>query len=271
MISKTFVAGVAVGMLIVAAVGTTTFQVGAASQRARQQEMPSQLNSLIGKQDAQSARGNEGASRGNWRGGEGARREISEEDIDRVIATAREVNAQWADELMKLRQSDPKALRERLAREARKLMGLSMMKEREPNLYRVRVEDIRVQNKIRELGEAWNVAQKNGDVAAQETLMKDIELNAHKQVELDIQARGFEFVALDKSLKDARKKLQDDIRDRDKTIADIIQTIRKGEDPKFGRRSGGASGVMGGARGSLGGRPRGDDNEPASKPALINP
>ena len=270
MISKTFVAGVAVGMLIVAAVATTTFQVGTASQRARQQEMPSQMNPLIGKQDAQSARGNEGASRGNWRGGEGARREVSEEDIDRVIATAREVNAQWADELVKLRQGDPKALRERLAREARKLMGLSMMKEREPNLYRVRVEDIRVQNQIRELGEAWNVAQKSGNVSSQETLMKDIELNAHKQVELDLQARGFEFVALDKSLKDARKKLQDDIRDRDKSIAEIIEAIRKGEEPKFGRRQSGMGGPLGGM-GGMGGRPRGDDNEPASKPALINP
>ena len=77
MISKTFVAGVAVGMLIVAAVATTTFQVGPSSRRALQQEMPSQMNPLIGKQDAQSARGNEGASRGNWRGGEGARRELS--------------------------------------------------------------------------------------------------------------------------------------------------------------------------------------------------
>ena len=276
MISKTFVAGVAVGMLIVAAVATTAFH-SAAPQSERLEEKSAQPNTSLGAQDEHAApqRAGEGLNRGGWRGGEGARRELSEEDIDRVIATARDVNAQWADELVKLRQSDPKALRERLAREARKLMGLSMMKEREPNLYRVRVEDIRVQNKIRELGEAWNVAQKNGDGAAQETLMKDIELNAHKQVELDIQARGFEFVALDKSLKDARKKLQDDIRDRDKTIADIIQAIRKGEDPKFGRRSGGASGVMGGAMGgamgSLGGRPRGDDNEPASKPALINP
>ena len=44
-----------------------------------------------------------------------------------MIATARDVNAQWADELVKLRQSDPKALRERLAREARKLMDLTSM------------------------------------------------------------------------------------------------------------------------------------------------
>ena len=145
-----------------------------------------------------------------------------------------------------------------------------MMKEREPNLYRVRVEDIRVQNQIRELGEAWNVAQKSGNVSSQETLMKDIELNAHKQVELDLQARGFEFVALDKSLKDARKKLQDDIRDRDKSIAEIIEAIRKGEEPKFGRRQSGMGGPLGGM-GGMGGRPRGDDNEPASKPALINP
>jgi len=184
-----------------------------------------------------------------------------------VIATARDVNAQWADELVKLRQNDPKALRERLAREARKLMGLSMMKEREPDLYRVRVEDIRVQNQIRELGEAWNAAQKSGDVSAQESIMKEIQVSAHKQVELDIQARGFEFVALDKSLKDARKKLQEDIRDRDKSIAEIIEAIRKGEDPKFGRRPSGMSGAMGG----LGGRTRGNDNESVSKPVPAKP
>lgn len=269
MISKTFVSGVAVGMLIVAAVAATTFRVS--SQRAREQEKPAQLGASPGAPIEQAAqpRANEVANRGGWRGGDGPRRELSEEEIDRVIATAREVNAQWADELMKLRQSDPKALRERLGREARKLMGLSMMKEREPDLYRVRVEDIRVQNKIRELGEAWNAVHKSGDIVAQETLMKDIELNAHKQVELDLQARGFEFVALDKSLKDARKKLQEDIRDRDKSIAEIIQAIRKGEDPKFGRRPSGMGGAMGGLGG--GGRPRGDDNPLDSKPASPQP
>lgn len=267
MISKTFVAGVAVGMLIVAAVAATTLRTGSQAQPTLQQEKTGQHNSSPSIQDPQPTRGDEGANRGGWRGGEGARRELSEEEIDRVIATARDVNAQWADELVKLRQSDPKALRERLAREARKLMGLSMMKEREPDLYRVRVEDIRVQNQIRELGEAWNAAQKSGDVTAQEAIMKDIQVSAHKQVELDIQARGFEFVALDKSLKDARKKLQEDIRDRDKTIAEIIEAIRKGEDPKFGRRPSGMSGAMGG----LGGRARGIDNESVSKPAPAKP
>ena len=267
MISKTFVSGVAVGMLIVAAVAATTLRAGSQAQQSLQSEKSAQHNSSTSIQEPQSARGDEGANRGGWRGGEGARRELSEEEIDRVIATARDVNAQWADELVKLRQSDPKALRERLAREARKLMGLSMLKEREPDLYRVRVEDIRVQNQIRELGEAWNAAQKSGDVSAQEAIMKDIQLSAHKQVELDIQARGFEFVALDKSLKDARKKLQEDIRDRDKSIAEIIEAIRKGEDPKFGRRPSG----MGGAMGGLGGRARGSDNEPAPKQAPAKP
>ena len=270
MISKTFVAGVAVGMLIVAAVAATTLRLSNGSigaQTTFELAIPIKPNSVSGLQDPQSTRGDEGANRGGWRGGEGARRELSEEEIDRVIATARDVNAQWADELVKLRQSDPKALRERLAREARKLMGLSMMKEREPDLYRVRVEDIRVQNQIRELGEAWNAVQKSGDVSAQEAIMKDIQVSAHKQVELDIQARGFEFVALDKSLKDARKKLQEDIRDRDKTIAEIIEAIRKGEDPKFGRRPSGMSGAMGG----LGGRARGIDNESVSKPAPAKP
>jgi hypothetical protein len=47
----------------------------------------------------------------------------------------------------------------------------------------------------------------------------------------------------------------------------MLEAIRKGEDPKFGRRSSG----MGGAMGGFGGRPRGNDNEPASKPASTNP
>jgi hypothetical protein len=61
--------------------------------------------------------------------------------------------------------------------------------------------------------------------------------------------------------------LQEDIRDRDKSIAEIIEAIRKGEDPKFGRRPSGMAGAMGG----FGGRARGNDNEPASKPAPTKP
>ncbi len=268
MISKTFVAGVLVGMTIVAAVATTTFRAGAWAEGAPRKNQPTPFDSTIGMQDARVVSANDGANRGPIRGGEGIRRELSDQEIDRVIATVRDVNEQWADELVKLRQSDPKALRERLAREARKFIALSLLKEREPNLYRVRVDDMRVQNQIRELGEAWNAAQKSGDASAQELLMKDIQANARKQVELDIQARGFEFVALDKSLKDARKRLQDDIRDRDQTIARIIDAIRKGQDPKFGRRStemiGGMSGMGARVRDII-------DNGTDFKPAPLKP
>ena len=97
--------------------------------------------------------------------------------------------------------------------------------------------------------------------------MKEIEISVRKQVELDIQARGFELVALDRSLKDASKRLQDDIRDREKLITEMLEAIRKGEDPKFGRKPSG----MGSSMGGFGGRSRGNDNEPASKPASTNP
>ncbi|MCE9619430.1 MAG: hypothetical protein K8R92_05940 [Planctomycetes bacterium] len=252
----TFIAGMAAGAALVAAVAATTLRSGATAEptSTRAQAAPHNDNERAAQNQAGQARG-DAAGRGAWRGGEGQRREMSEEEIDRVIATAREVNPEWADGLEKLRQSDPKALRDRLSREARKLMGLSMMKEREPQLYKVRVEDLRVQNQIRELSEAWNTAKQSGDLAAQETAMKEIEAGARKQVELDIQARGFELVALDRSLKDARKRLQDDIRDREKSVAEIVDSIRNGEEIKFGRRP------MG-----MGGRPRGEEIEPARKP-----
>lgn len=260
--SKKFLAGVVVGMAIVAAVAATV-RVGDAASGARNQVEPAEQIQLPRAQEGQA----NALRAAGWRAGEGARRELADEDIDRVIATARDVNPEWADALEKLRKSDPAALREKISREARKLMGLSMMKEREPKLYKVRVEDMRVQNQIRESSLSWNAAKKNGDTAAQELAMKEIEINVRKQVELDIQARGFELVALDRSLKDASKRLQDDIRDREKLITEMLEAIRKGEDPKFGRRSSG----MGSAMGGFGGRSRGNDNEPASKPASTNP
>lgn len=263
MSSKKFLAGVVVGMGIVAAIAATTFRVGSEANLAGNQvESTGQTQSPLAQDaPATSLRG------GGWRAGEGSRRELAEEDIDRVIATARDVNPEWADALEKLRKTDPAALREKISREARKLMGLSMMKEREPKLYKVRVEDMRVQNQIRESSDSWNAAKKNGDTAAQELTMKEIEINVRKQVELDIQARGFELVALDRSLKDASKRLQDDIRDREKLITEMLEAIRKGEDPKFGRKPSG----MGSSMGGFGGRSRGNDNEPASKPASTNP
>jgi hypothetical protein len=258
--NRTFVAGAAVGAAVMAAFAALAIAPSASPHaagdghaaprrdRAPQEAQPAATRRDRGAQEAPAT------AHGPWR--DGARRDLSEEDIDKAIATAREVSAEWGDSLEQLRKSDPKALRDRLAREARRLMGLAMMKEREPQLYQVRLEDIRVQNRIHELTETLHAAKKSGDAAAQEAAMKEIEAGVRKQVELDIQARGFELVALDRSLKDARKRLQDDIRDREKTVAELMDSIRAGDEPKFGRRP------MG-----MGARSRGDEDGPPPRPA----
>ncbi|MEY4769512.1 MAG: hypothetical protein RIQ40_252, partial [Planctomycetota bacterium] len=66
------------------------------------------------------------------RGGAGMRREITDEDINRIIATARDIDPAWAEGLEAMRAKDPAELRQRIGTQSRMLIGLSWMRERQP-------------------------------------------------------------------------------------------------------------------------------------------
>lgn len=200
----------------------------------------------------------QGAGEGR-RGGPGMRREITDQDIDRVIATARDIDAAWADGLEAMRAKDPAELRQRLGMQARMLIGLSWMRERQPELYKARVEDFRMQRQIRAAGERLQQARDAGDEAAKAAALEEVRQAARQQFELDVKARAYELVAMEKGLKDARRRLQADIQARDARLQEIVDAVERGEAPRFGRMSEVPMSVLIGGEGQ---RPRRDGGEP---------
>ena len=197
----------------------------------------------------------------------GPRRELSDQDIDRIIATARDIDPAWGDGLDALRAQDPAALRQRLGSQARMLIGLAMIRDRQPDLYRARVENFRVQRQIRAATERLQKARADGDASAESAALAEAREAASREFELDVKARAYELVAMEKAMKDARKRLQADIAERDARIAEVISAVERGEMPRFGR---GAEGGEGGwwrrGEGEVARPGPGPSPEPAARP-----
>jgi len=198
-----------------------------------------------------------------WRG-PAARRELGERDLDRVIATARDIDPTWGEALESLRASDPAALRQRLGSQARRLVVLSWLRERQPELYETRVEDFRVQRQVREAVERLRTAREAADAEGETLALAEARRSLERQVELDIKARAHELVAMDRALKEARQRLQDDIAARSQRVQQLVEQVQAGEVPRFGR--GGPADMDGGpapmprrgGRGREGGSPAGE-------------
>jgi hypothetical protein len=184
------------------------------------------------------------------------RRELTDKDVERIIATARDVDPAWADGLDALQREDPAKLRQRLRAQARMLMGLSMLRERQPELYEARVQDFRVQRQIRGAIDRLQKAREAGDAAAQEAARAEAREAIERQFELEVKARAYELVAMERALKDARKRLQTDIQARESRLAEAIEGAERGVMPRFGRGPDGEGPWM--WRERDGGRPEGD-------------
>jgi hypothetical protein len=219
------------------------------------------------RQDAPPPRGDaalrrEGDEGGRRWGGPG-RRELSEQDVQRIIATARDIDPAWGDALEQARGRDASELRQRLGMQGRRLIGLSWLRERQPELYQSRVEDFRTQREAKRAVEAIRRAKESGDAVAEAQALAEAREAIVRQVELDIKARAHELVAMDKALKDAKQRLQADIEARDQRVQAMLEAAGRGEMPHFGREGVGPGmgvewGEPGGPEGPRSPRPRGD-------------
>lgn len=196
------------------------------------------------------------------------RRELTDKDVERIISTARDVDPAWADALEALQREDPAKLRQRIRSQARMLMGLSMLRERQPELYETRVQDFRLQRQIRGAIERLGKAREAADAVAEEAARTEVRQAIEQQFELEVKARAYELVAMERALKDARKRLQTDIQAREARLAEAIEAAERGESPRFGRGPEGEGSWM--WREREGGRPEGEppigDRPPPATP-----
>ncbi len=166
--------------------------------------------------------------------------------MDAVIAVAEDISPEWAKALRDRRESEPRKFFESLNTNARRLMILAVLKRRNPEIYQLRVEDLRIQNDLKKLADQYRAANSAGDAALAGNLVEQIRSKVRRQVDLDLKARAMELAALDQQMKRMREELGEETRARDDKAERIVEGIKAGEDPKPLMRPGGP----------LGGEPR---------------
>ncbi len=154
---------------------------------------------------------------------------MSQEMVDRVVAVARDVSPELAAQLEKLRTESPEQMSQAMRQNARRLMALAVIKERNPGLYAVRVEDARLQLELRKLGDQYRAAVQAGDAAASESIGAQIAAKVRAQVDVDLKARAQELVALDEQMKALREELVAEERRTSERVAERIDAVKKGQ------------------------------------------
>jgi len=178
---------------------------------------------------------------------------MPQEMIDRVIAVARDVSPDLAKQLEEKRNVAPDDMSQAMRQSARRLVALAVLKERNPGLYAIRVEDVRLQLELRTLGEAYRAAQAAGDAAKTQALEAQIAGKVKAQVDVDLRARAQELVALDEQMQAMRDDLVQEQKRTAERVAERTEAVKKGE--PIQERG------MFGEGGGRGGRQRGDSPE----------
>ena len=154
---------------------------------------------------------------------------MPQEMIDRVIAVARDVSPDLAKQLEEKRSVAPDDMSQAMRQSARRLVALAVLKDRNPGLYAIRVEDVRLQLELRTLGEAFRAAQTAGDAAKAKALETQIAAKVKAQVDVDLKARAQELVALDEQMQKMREDLVQEQKRTAERVSERTEAVKKGE------------------------------------------
>jgi len=154
---------------------------------------------------------------------------MPQEMIDRVIAVARDVSPELATQLAEQCTKSPDEMSQAMRQSARRLVALAVLKERNPDLYAIRVEDVRLQLELRTLGDAYRAAEAAGDATKVAALGVQIAAKVRVQVDIDLKARAQELVALDEQMKAMRDDLVKEQRSTDVRVAERTDAVKNGQ------------------------------------------
>lgn len=160
--------------------------------------------------------------------GEGPRRRLSPEQIEQVIEVAREVFPDWASRLEELRSADPEAIDRALANNARRLFALAMLRDRNPELYAMKVEELRNQMELRRLSEKLREAAAAGKADEAAGIRKQIRILATRHVDLGLRTRAMELSAMDEAIRRMRIELEEESLARDAAIDTLVEAVEAG-------------------------------------------
>jgi len=158
-------------------------------------------------------------------------RVLSTEQMDRIIAVARDLSPELAARLDQARSRDADSFRSALGAQAKRLGSLAVLRERRPELYAIRIQELRLEAQVLALGEQLHSAIDSGrtdDAARLEATLRPLVLSF---VDSNLRSRAVELASLDAMMRELRVDLERDARQRTDTVEQWINALREGKEP----------------------------------------
>lgn len=159
--------------------------------------------------------------------GEGEQGESWPEVQRRVMEVVRDVNPAWATAVEERMAADPEGTRRSLQQGARRLMALTVLKQRNPALYELKVAELRKQGEVREAAVAYHAAVEAGDEAQTAERAARLEQVARESVELGLRARAEELAALERTVQEFREELAADTEASGTRVGEVVERMKK--------------------------------------------
>lgn len=170
---------------------------------------------------------------GDRRNGRGMRRmdNPTEDDIDSFILVATELKPEWKQSLESMRAEDPAKFQESLRSLGRRIWYLVELKAQNPNLYRLRIEEIRNDETLWSLATAHRESLDVDDTDHAESIMDRIKKLALVQVDLKLRVRAEELAAMSSALERLRNEVMMDLERRQAKADELVERLLSGKMP----------------------------------------
>jgi hypothetical protein len=151
-------------------------------------------------------------------------RNPSSEDLDRFILVAGELKPEWGSSLQSLRDTD-QAQFQKAVSSSRRLWHLVELHQRNPNLYTLRLEELRNGEQLRALGRAYREAMEAGNSPDAERLLGELRKLSLSHVDLQIRVRGEELAAMSEALEQLRQDMLLELQRREQLADELIEQL----------------------------------------------
>ncbi|MFO0872762.1 MAG: hypothetical protein U0575_02155 [Phycisphaerales bacterium] len=160
---------------------------------------------------------------------------MSAEQVAALVAVAKDISPEWAEWLRTRGESDPEGLRAAIQNHGRRLVALAVLREQSPDLYELKVSELKLQAEVGDAAKRYREAVAAGRTEEAETLFKELRAKASQQVDKSLKTRAAELKALDEQMKaldqkvkSFRDELTEDTKSRDARIAELLKAVTTG-------------------------------------------
>ena len=164
-----------------------------------------------------------------WRRGRPGR-PLTPKLVEQCLEVARDVEPELARRLEELRQRRPGPAFERAIRNARHLVGLARLKERDPQLYSLKVKELRLDAQIDRVLEQLHTAYDTSSAEAEEleAHLRDL---VRQQVAASIASRGMYLLRLKENMKSLQEQLEQDAANFEEAVERRMRALIEEAEP----------------------------------------